>query len=466
MARSSKNAEAEVRSSGLSLAARFILFVTLSLAAVMGIAGYLLYQSSTSIAQQLQEDALVEATRLAARKMKKGQGGFFQQGSTATPFRNGLVQRFPISYEDGGKTVYGYLYQASLNDDVANVIVPRQIGEDLEKGLLGLIVGISSAVVLAGALVSYLVANAAAKPLGIIIEDIRQIAHGNLRHKTRVRAGGEIAILARTVDRMTASLSEAQEAQLELSVRDREAEVAGEVREALMPEAIPQAAGYDIGSAHIASPNPGGDFHDFIEYSDGRIGLLACDVSGMGVPGALVGATARAYLRTLLTDCADVEAAFKQVNRELARDVRRGMYVTALYALLDPGRGVATVVCAGHKIPLLRYSAADGKMRLVHPEGIALAFDPGPVFDRSLAVQEVPLEPGDRLLLSNTGPVKVMNPDGEEYGEKEFFKTVLRYSGSDTETMLDRIADELEEFAEDEPLPNDLSFVSVAREVG
>jgi len=111
----------------------------------------------------------------------------------------------------------------------------------------------------------------------------------------------------------------------------------------------------------------------------------------------------------------------------------------------------------------VRFTASDGKVRLVHPEGIALGFDKGPVFDKSLQVLRVPLELGDRIVLANTGPVRVRNPKGEELGEKAFYRLVLQHARSDTATMLANLKRALEAYAAGEPFPSDLSIVSVSR---
>ena len=196
---------------------------------------------------------------------------------------------------------------------------------------------------------------------------------------------------------------------------------------------------------------------------DGRVGLLVCDVSGKGLPGALVGSTARSYLRAELLAGRDVAQSFQLLNRQIVQDVRRGMYVTALYVLLDPRQGTATVACAGHKLPLVRYTAADKKLRLVQPEGIALGFDKGPVFDRSLEIQRVPLEPGDRLVLVNTGAVSLTNAAGQELGEKAFYKQVLAFAAEPADQFLERLKGALTKYAGQGALPRDVSIVSVRR---
>lgn len=278
-------------------------------------------------------------------------------------------------------------------------------------------------------------------------------------------------LLAKSIDRMAGNLEEAQAAQLELSVRERELALASEVREALLPDSTPAVEGWEIASLHVDSPAPGGDFHDFVDLGAGRVGLLVCEVSGRGIPGALIGAIARSYLRVELARGPDLAQAsdlglaqaLGRVNRELARDVRRGMYVTAMVVVVDPAEGVATVACAGHKLPLIRYAASDGKMRLVQPEGIALGFDKGSVFDRTLQVQRVPVEAGDRIVLANTGPVRVKNARDEELGEKSFYRLLLQSAPLGPAAMLAKVQGELETFAERQPFPNDISIVVVSR---
>jgi sigma-B regulation protein RsbU (phosphoserine phosphatase) len=139
------------------------------------------------------------------------------------------------------------------------------------------------------------------------------------------------------------------------------------------------------------------------------------------------------------------------------------MFVTALYALLDPAAGRATVACAGHKIPLLRVCAADGQLRVVQPEGIALGLDKGAVFERRLQVVEVPIEPGDRLVLANSAPARIQNDQGEELGEKAFYARVRKHSVPDTTQFLRALRRDLEQYAGAAGFQEDISLVTLSR---
>jgi len=442
---------------GMGIAARFSLAMTAALAVVMAVTGTLLYTGTAKIAEQGHEKTLQASARLMAES-EDGQN-YEQVGDTARMV--GRVSVFDVRFKSGShKGKPGYLYQF---DGKGNLLVPKQSSQKTAGGLFGLIIAVTVTVVIVGAVVAYIVATRVSKPLTDIVEDVRKISKGNLTHRTRVRAGGEISLLAHAIDRMAGSLKESQDAQVDLAARERELEVAQEVRDALLPEETPSLDGYELGDMHLGCEEPEGDFHDYVQIGD-KVCLLVCHVNGRGVPGALVGATARAYLRNELERGTELEDALKKINRDLARDVRRGMFVTAMIVVIDPTTHVATVACAGHKMPLIRYAAADKKVLKIQPEGIALAFDRGPVFDKSLALMAVQVEPGDRLVLANTGPAQVLSPDGDEFGEKEFYRSVLRASQRPPEQLLDLLQDDLEGFAEDEPFPADVSILFLSRD--
>lgn len=471
----------DMKLSGPRLASRFAITMSIALGVVMLAAGAFLYSRVTEAASFIQEAAFVEAAKnqgplllqvaedhdRALRGLGPDTSKPRLEAAHAVPntpireFAGGDVKRREVRYGEKYDQD-GFLYQ--WKDVVPPLVVPASTKDKAGEGLFGLILSVTLAVILVGALVAYFVGNAVARPLEVIVDDIAQISRGDLRHRTRVRAGGEIMLLAKSIDRMAGDLGAAQDAQLELSKRERELALAAEVREALIPESTPRVPGYDVGALHIDSESPGGDFYEFLQLEGGKVGLLVCEVSGRGIPGAMIGAIARSYLRLELSRGMDVAAALQRVNRELSRDVRRGMFVTALYVLVDPAEGRATVACAGHKMPLVRYAAAEKSIRLVQPEGIALGFDRGPVFDRTLQVVHVALEPGDRLLLANTGPVRVVDAAGAEIGEKAFYKLVLKNASVPTEALLAKLESDLKNHAGETPFPGDITILSIAKD--
>ncbi len=452
--------ESETRIRGMGLAPRFVLAMTAALAVVLALAGAVLIWGMQNIVEGVRVDEIGRAVKLTYDDPV-----WKQKGNQATSHATG-VKIFPIRYGDPAQEGHAFVYsvedQRTGRTFETTLLVPRS--KPWRADLIGMFAGIFLVVIIAGALVAFAIASRVARPIHRIIEDVRQIAKGDLAHKTHAVGSGEVELLARTIDRMTKDLDAAQDAQFELSMREREMDVASGVREALLPLTTPWVEGYDVGAIRLSAEGIGGDYHDFIELADGRFGLLVCEVSGKGVPAALVGATARSYLRTELGRGADLAESMRTLNRWLVGDVRRGMFVTVLYCLVDPAEGQASVACAGHKIPLLRCSRSDGQLRVVHPEGIALGFDKGPVFDRRLEIAEVPLEPGDRLVLTTSASVSIRNGQDEELGEKAFYARVLKHSGLETPAFLKALRRDLEAFAGVAEIPVDISFVTVSRD--
>jgi serine phosphatase RsbU (regulator of sigma subunit) len=454
--------EGDLRVKTMGLKARFVLATTLPLAFVTAMTALMLYSKSAAIVRTSQQDMFSRAVKFthALRNAPEGAPKDFEQGELHE--ETGVLV-YPYRYGDAG---HGRLYRHEIgvgtdSPDRFDLYVPD--AELAEVEMLWLIVGTFVAVLVIGATVSILVADSVSKPVEGLIYDVRQIAMGNLRHRTKASGPAELRLLARAIDHMTNDLAEGKEKEILLSVRQRELELATSVRNALLPEGTPLIEGYDLGASFLASPRFGGDFHEFVQRTDGQWGLLVGEVSGRGVPAALVGATARAYLRSELERPGEVLDAFRRINGWLTGDVRRGMFVSALYALLDRSTGRATVACAGHKIPLLRVCASDGQLRVVQPEGIAFGFDKGSVFDRRLQVVEVPIDPGDRLVLTNSAPVRIKNESGEELGEKPFYARVKKHNAADTTQFLRALKRDLEQIAGEAGFQEDISIVTLSR---
>jgi sigma-B regulation protein RsbU (phosphoserine phosphatase) len=167
----------------------------------------------------------------------------------------------------------------------------------------------------------------------------------------------------------------------------------------------------------------GGDYYDFFPVDRERLAMIVADVSGKGIPGSMVMASARTILRILGPQCGDAAETLRQANELIAKDIRRGMFVTAMYVLLNVKTRALSVCSAGHN-PMVIYREKTGQYELVNPNGIALGFDKGPVFDRTLQEHNTTLELGDRIVIYTDGVVEAMNAQGDEYSEERFCKFV------------------------------------------
>lgn len=344
-----------------------------------------------------------------------------------TVLRGTEIYEAPVAFEGAADTEPALVWRPMRMSDTdaggagrPSVAVPLRRLQDLTGNLVVLVGVVVLALAAVSLGVAFRVGKAVAAPLDGIMGDLSRISRGDLDRPTRSGESGvgEIAILGRAVERMRMALGAAREKEAEAGRRQHEVAVAAEIREALLPSELPQPDGYSVAAFLAESPEIGGALYDVAE-GPGRLDCLVTGVAGIGMPAALVGSSARAVLRQELERAADPLEAFFAANRAVSRDMRSGMFVTALLVRLEPASGAMTIISAGHEVPLIRLGP-DGRGSLVSCEGFALGFDEGPVFEKTLEARALFLEPGDRVVLATTGALEAENPDGEALGEMRF----------------------------------------------
>lgn len=204
----------------------------------------------------------------------------------------------------------------------------------------------------------------------------------------------------------------ARQQQIEARERERldqEMRVARVIQETLLPKQIPALKDWILQPYWQPARAVSGDFYDFLEFPDGKLGIVVADVTDKGVPAALVMATARSLIRAAAERLVQPGETLRRANDQLSPDIPPKMFVTCLYILLDPATGDLTLANAGHNLPI--WSSKDG-VRELHATGMPLGLLPG----MGYAEVQGHLEPGDRLLLYSDGIVEAHNPDGEMFG--------------------------------------------------
>ena len=315
--------------------------------------------------------------------------------------------------------------------------------------------------VVVGILVSVWMARRITRPVRRLAGDIEQVSAGNLGHRTAANSGDEIGQLGRAFNRMTEALQEAHHRELEARDGEHEMEIAAEIQANLAPRFLPSRPGVDIAAFSRPSKSVGGDYYDCFEVERGKIGFIIADVAGKGVPGSLVMAMTRAFIRTeaVREGSSSPGDTLRRVNRMLAPDVKKGMFVTALYCILTPETGEVMVASAGHH-PLLVWRSRDDSMEMSAPRGIALGLDAGPLFDRSLQEEGVHLAKGDRVVLFTDGAVESMDPRGEEFGDARFQELCWRLATDTSDRFLARVVEALDAHRGGAPQQDDLTLVT------
>jgi hypothetical protein len=147
---------------------------------------------------------------------------------------------------------------------------------------------------------------------------------------------------------------------------EQELRVARLIQQTLLPKTLPELPGYDVAAYYQPAREVGGDFYDFLDLEDGRMGFVVGDVTDKGVPAAIVMATTRTMLRAAAQRLFSPGEVLKRVNDVLVTDIPPNMFVTCLYAILDPESGRLLYANAGHDLP---YRRRAGRMRGLRSSG-------------------------------------------------------------------------------------------------
>lgn len=258
---------------------------------------------------------------------------------------------------------------------------------------------------------------------------------------------------------LTRAYQELQQAQAELIKKEKlehELELARVIQASLLPREIPRLAGWQLAAHWQPARAVSGDFYDFLPYPDGRLGVLIADVTGKGMPAALVMAVTVSVLRSVVGPETAPGAILERANQLLCAVIPPGMFVTCLYALLDPARGSLRFANAGHNLPFK--AAAGGAVTEPRATGMPLGLLPGMRYEEI----EVQLEPGSGLLLYTDGMVEAHNSQGEMFGVPRLQAHLegLHFSPSVMEALLGQLGEFTGQGWEQE---DDVTFVVLQR---
>jgi len=219
---------------------------------------------------------------------------------------------------------------------------------------------------------------------------------------------------------------------------EQELHVARRIQQASLPEAVPALEGWEIYPSYRPAREVGGDFYDFLELEDARLGLVIGDATGKGVPAALVMSTTCGMLRAV-TQASDYSPGevLKRVNEALSTRIPANMFVTCFYGVLDPGSGSFAYANAGHDLPYVRRG---GDTEELMARGMPLGLMPGMLYEE----KEIILGAGDRALLYSDGLVEAHNPEGEMFGFPRLQALVAEHAQG--EPLVDFLVDQLYSF--------------------
>ena len=240
---------------------------------------------------------------------------------------------------------------------------------------------------------------------------------------------------------------------------EQELKVAQLIQQQFLPRQLPDLREWQVAAFYGPARVVGGDFYDFIDLGEDRIGVVVGDVTDKGVPAALVMARTHSILRAEAPRLIEPGLVLARANELLVPEMPAKMFVTCLYGVLEPASGRFRFANAGHNLPCIR--TPDG---VVEPRatGLPLGLMPGISYEE--AVGEI--APGDEVLLFSDGLVEVHSPEGDMYGFPRLREAIAAEAGWGTD-VIDRLLERLHAFTgpgwEQE---DDITVVALRRSAG
>lgn len=232
-------------------------------------------------------------------------------------------------------------------------------------------------------------------------------------------------------------------------------EVARQVQLELLPASDPQLDGFDVSAYNFPTEEVSGDYYDWVQIYDDQIGIVIADVSGKGVPAALLMAFLRASLRAASHIGYAPHISMSKVNYLLWESIERNQFVTAFYGILDATNRTLAYANAGHNPPLLM--DAEANVRFEERGGVPL----GMFRDSRYYEYFATVNPGETMVLYTDGVTEATNPAGEEYGRDRLVAAVRRARELPAREMIDFIHRDLMDWTNGHGATDDVTFFVV-----
>ncbi len=245
---------------------------------------------------------------------------------------------------------------------------------------------------------------------------------------------------------------------LEVERLEHEIELASEIQRRILPKEVPIVAGYELAGWNRPARHIGGDYFDFLELEGGtRLGLVVGDVSGKGVPAALLVSTLHSSLRLLAERISICPELFARLNKHILDSSAPNKFITLFVAELDLERGELAYVNAGHNPGLVL--RARGGIEQLGSGGLPLGLLPG----ASYRIERISLEPGDLLCLYSDGITEAAAPDDEEFGLDRLAQLLSDQQNDPIDVLLGKIGSAVSLFAAGAPQADDQTLLLLRR---
>jgi len=241
---------------------------------------------------------------------------------------------------------------------------------------------------------------------------------------------------------------------------EEELRIARDVQQRLLPHKTPKYNGISIEALTITAYEVGGDYYDYINFSDDQLGFIIGDVSGKGTSAAFYMAEAKGIVQSLSKSFQQPRELLIRTNEILYETLERKSFISMLMASLNCKTNTLSFARAGH-CPLLYYNSKQNEASLLQPEGIGVGLEKGVVFREKLKEEEVKCQSGDIFVFYTDGLSEARNHAGEEYGDERLRDLVATNATKTTPELKDLVIDSILSFLDGQSLSDDLTLLLV-----
>ncbi len=238
-----------------------------------------------------------------------------------------------------------------------------------------------------------------------------------------------------------------------------EMKMAREIQLRLLPASPPEYPGIQISAFNIPAKSVGGDYYDFIRLPSGRLGICIGDITGKGMPAAMLMANLQATFRSQAVILEQCDQCLQGTNTMLFRSTEATKFATFFYGILDPESNMLTYANGGHDAPLLLYGSNENEPAQLGATGLLL----GVMENAEYELQSVDFKAGDILLLYTDGITEAMDKEGQEFGLDELVRILRLQRDQPAETICKSIVEEVATHTAGTPQSDDITLMVIKR---
>jgi len=241
----------------------------------------------------------------------------------------------------------------------------------------------------------------------------------------------------------------------ELRQLENELELSQVVQRALLPQQSPSIPGMNIAGFSRPAQIVSGDYFDFLQFKDGREGIVMADVSGHGVSAGMLMSSLQTAFHTLVPEALSPLDVLERINRLYIHNIKFTTFVTIFFAKFDPGTRIFTYANAGHNSAYL-YRTVEKEEVWLRPTGPAIG-----LMERfNIGTQQVELKDDDILLLYTDGITEAMNAQGEQYGPDRLGKLVRDNTVLTAQELANTVLVTVTNFADGKSFIDDITIIA------